>query len=393
MKNEKKTQMLKITIVFLLLSGIIFGSGCISESIHKVEDIFDPSSVTLFQSEDYYQVDASELTIPTVPSQDLNNFDEIPNQFTEKSPGFEISSSYYYTEFVEGTEAVISVYTHNMGETPVYIYRFGVRLNEENEMVSYEAGVTLEPGEDARVGILSIEVPEDSTQTKLEPFISLFVQTDSGKWHDYENQQFEEITIEVSEKMETQTPDYSTNPEHLFTLVNEKIDPYDVQVRTMAAASAKKYPGQYNIYQLCYLFDDTKENIQYISDPRGKDLWSTPGETITVGAGDCDDYAILLASLIEAIGGTSRVYLTDSHAFAAAYIGNDTKSITDAIGEYYGPVPIYYTTDEYGCWLMMDPTSSIYAGGLPGSTSPTDSGWTFLNTSTVTVIDIAPDLE
>ncbi|MDK2831898.1 MAG: hypothetical protein PWQ75_1650 [Methanolobus sp.] len=390
MKNEKKTQILKIAFIVLLLSGIILSSGCISESVKKVEGIFDPSSVTLFQSEDYYILDSSELTIPVVPSQNLNLYDDSPDKYTENLPGFEISSSYYYTEFFEGTEAVISVYAKNMGDTPVYIYQLGFNLNKENEMVFHDSGVTIKPEEEGRIGILSIEVPEDSTQMELEPFVSLLVQTESGKWHDYEMQEFEEITIEVAGEIDAQTPKYSTNPEQLFTLVNEKIDPSNVQVRTMAAASAKKYPGQYNIYQICHLFDDTKENIQYISDPRGKDLWSTPGETITVGAGDCDDYAILLASLIEAIGGTSRIYLTDTHAFAAAYIGNDTETIADAIVEYYGPVPIYYTTDEYGCWLMMDPTSSIYARGLPGGTAPTENGWTFLNTSTVTVIDIAP---
>ncbi|MBP1908877.1 transglutaminase-like domain-containing protein [Methanolobus bombayensis] len=392
MKNEKKTQILELIMVVFLLSGIMLSSGCISESMNKVEGIFKPSSVTLFQNENYYQIEPSELTVPIVPDQDVSVYEESPDQLTEKMPGFELSSSYYYTEFIEGNEAVISVIIHNMGNTPIYIYEFGFLVSEENEMVLHEAGVTIEPDDKARVGILSIDISREATQMELEPRISLLVQTESGKWHDYRTQKFEEITIEVSPEMETQNPDYSNNPEQMFNQVNEKVDPYDVQVRTMAAASAKKYPGQYNIYQICHLFDDTKENIQYISDPRGKDLWSTPGETMTVGAGDCDDYAILLASLIEAIGGTSRVYLTDTHAFAAAYIGNDTEIMADAISNYYGPVPIYYTTDEYGCWLMLDPTSSIYAGGLPGGTAPTDTGWTFLNTSTVTVIDIAPDL-
>ncbi|MEZ5335906.1 MAG: hypothetical protein R2741_12070 [Methanolobus sp.] len=134
----------------------------------------------------------------------------------------------------------------------------------------------------------------------------------------------------------------------------------------MAAASAKKYPGQYQyLHQICALFDDTKENIQYISDPRGQDVWSAPGETISVGAGDCDDYAILLSSLVEAIGGTSRIYMTDTHAFAAVYIGNETADIADSINEYYGSVPVYYTTDGHGSWLLLDPTSSLYAEELP----------------------------
>jgi len=390
MKNEKKTQIMKITILIPLLFGIILSSGCLSESINRVEDIFDPSLISQFKSEESYLIDVNELTIPAIPAQDLDIYEESPDEFTNKLPGFEISSSYYYTEFFEGTEAVISVDVQNMGNTPIYIYQFGFTLNGEDEQVVQETGVTIESGEEARTGIMSIDVPDEHEQVQLMPRLSLLVQTNSGDWHDYNSQEFEEIIIDVSRKPQEQNPRYLTNPGQLFSQVNEKIDPYDVKVRTMAAASAKKYPGQYNIYQLCYLFDDTKDNIQYISDPRGKDLWSTPGETITVGAGDCDDYAILLASLIEAIGGTSRVYLTDTHAFAAAYIGNNTEDIADAVGNYYGPVPIYYTTDDYGCWLMMDPTSSIYAGGLPGGTAPTENGWTFLNTSTVTVVDIAP---
>ncbi|MDI3486672.1 MAG: hypothetical protein PWQ50_1892 [Methanolobus sp.] len=63
MKNEKKTQILKIAFIVLLLSGIILSSGCISESVKKVEGIFDPSSVTLFQSEDYYILDSSSLMV------------------------------------------------------------------------------------------------------------------------------------------------------------------------------------------------------------------------------------------------------------------------------------------------------------------------------------------
>ena len=47
--------------------------------------------------------------------------------------------------------------------------------------------------------------------------------------------------------------------------------------------------------------------------------------TLKVGAGDCEDQAILLSSMIEAVGGTTRVYLTDNHAFAAVYIGNGDR--------------------------------------------------------------------
>jgi transglutaminase-like putative cysteine protease len=105
--------------------------------------------------------------------------------------------------------------------------------------------------------------------------------------------------------------------------------------------------------------------------------------------------------MLEAVGGTTRIYLTDTHAFVAVYIGNGTKATEAAvkgIRAYYGNVDVNYLTDEYGSWMMLDPTSSLYAGGLPGTTAQvkiqptgeneTQKTWTFVNTSKVKVIDI-----
>lgn len=390
MKKMGKNNWILHVILYVALIGMTLSAGCLSEPLNKVGDIFNPSSVKLFQGEDYYQINADELTIPIVPATPISFYEDTPDELSSHLPGFEVSSYYYYTEFYEGSESVVSVYVKNSGNAPVYIYQFGFYLIAEKELASHEAGTTILPGEEKNIGTISIDVPENIEELELQPQMSLFVQTKSDTWHDYKKQYFEDIVIEVSDKAIIQEPEYSLNPESIFTQINDKIEPFDLEVRTIAAASAKKYPGQYNIYQICSLFDDTKKNIQYVSDPRGKDLWSTPGDTLKIGAGDCDDYAILLASLVESIGGTSRIYLTDTHAFAAVYVGNNTEDIGTAIGEYYGPVPIYYATDEYGSWLMLDPTSSIYAGGLAGGTAPTDDGWTFLNTSKVTVIDIAP---
>ena len=44
-----------------------------------------------------------------------------------------------------------------------------------------------------------------------------------------------------------------------------------------------------------------------------------PMTPLKIGAGDCDDKAILISSMLEAVGGKTRVYLTDTHAFAAVY--------------------------------------------------------------------------
>jgi transglutaminase-like putative cysteine protease len=156
------------------------------------------------------------------------------------------------------------------------------------------------------------------------------------------------------------------------------------------------------MYQVCALFDMVKEEVEYVSDPRGNDIWEPANVTLRIGAGDCEDQAILLSSMVEAIGGTTRIYLTDNHAFTAVYLGNGTDSIEGAVKgvrAYYGNVDVNYLTDEYGSWIMLDPTSSLYAGGLPGKTAQTmirglegnetKRSWTFVDTRQVKVIDIS----
>ena len=107
--------------------------------------------------------------------------------------------------------------------------------------------------------------------------------------------------------------------------------------------------------------------------------------------------------MLEAVGGTTRVYITDTHAFAAVYVGSgtgSTEAATRGVRAYYGNVDVNYLTDKYGSWLMLDPTSSFYAGGLPGKTAQVkvkatgengiNRAWTFLDTREVKVIDVNP---
>ena len=40
-----------------------------------------------------------------------------------------------------------------------------------------------------------------------------------------------------------------------------------------------------------------KEKVEYVSDPRGNDIWEPANVTLRIGAGDCEDQAILLSSM------------------------------------------------------------------------------------------------
>jgi hypothetical protein len=76
-------------------------------------------------------------------------------------------------------------------------------------------------------------------------------------------------------------------------------------------------------------FDDIRDwvatNIDYMSDEKrwGKDYWQTPKETLSYHTGDCEDFSILLCSLLRAYGiDAEQVYVAlgvndeeDGHAF------------------------------------------------------------------------------
>ena len=72
-----------------------------------------------------------------------------------------------------------------------------------------------------------------------------------------------------------------------------------------------------------------RDNIQYVRDVRGVETLSTPIKTLEYRKGDCDDQAVLIASLLESIGHPTRFVAIKMqpfgpyvHVFAETKIGN-----------------------------------------------------------------------
>jgi len=72
------------------------------------------------------------------------------------------------------------------------------------------------------------------------------------------------------------------------------------------------------------------DNIDYVSDEKrsGGDYWQTPRETLQLGTGDCEDFAILLCSLLRAYGiSAEQVYvaigLDDGEELGHAFVVED----------------------------------------------------------------------
>jgi hypothetical protein len=148
-------------------------------------------------------------------------------------------------------------------------------------------------------------------------------------------------------------------------------------VRDFAVAIVKDLPGNFydtdrglpgkdGINQICALNLNLFSNWKYISDPTvlRDDYYSRADRTIAIGlAGDCDDFAILTASCVEAIGGIARIMGGQcnggGHAWCEVLIG--TK---DHYGIAVQNIRNFYkdqskvltpTVDENGLyWLVLD---------------------------------------
>ncbi|MCQ2286557.1 MAG: GYF domain-containing protein [Bacteroidales bacterium] len=143
-------------------------------------------------------------------------------------------------------------------------------------------------------------------------------------------------------------------------------------VRNKAVSIAGSTPGTFNIGQVCDIYDYCRKNWKYVNDAKKKSTVEYASKTLKNGLnGDCDDFAVLVASMIMAIGGEIRItyaYTEDSgHAFTEVNVGKSDliKDIEKYIMKRYpnGYSSTSYKRDADGnCWLNLD-WWDYYPGG------------------------------
>ncbi len=159
-----------------------------------------------------------------------------------------------------------------------------------------------------------------------------------------------------------------SNREPYYGFYCDKMDPYDLSVRTAAAEAIRNHSGPFSQDQLLDLYDWVKGHITYQNVPL-LGIPYPPSDTLTTGSGDCKNQAVLIASMVGAIGGTAKVVLDDActHAYALVYLGASQQVQTDfsqAVTDHYGTtVNVNYVTGN-GTWVVFDPAGGYY----PGST-------------------------
>lgn len=118
------------------------------------------------------------------------------------------------------------------------------------------------------------------------------------------------------------------------------LDPSNPITRDLAVQVAAGTSGPFSLEQVADIWTYVRVRWNYVNDPHGAEYFARASETITNQfAGDCDDFAITLAAMVQAIGGNTRVVLMDGpeggHAYTEACIDEDPSTIAQRLAAHF----------------------------------------------------------
>ena len=154
-------------------------------------------------------------------------------------------------------------------------------------------------------------------------------------------------------------------------MLNEACD-YDLPyTKRFANVLAGKSQGNFNPGQICEIFDYCYKKWRYVNDPKGHEYVARASESIaSYLTGDCDDFAVLMASCLLAVGADVCVNTghnpSGGHAFAEVDIsmfdqGEVLKTIQNRFDNF--SISRLNIRDANGKkWLNLDWQAS-YPGG------------------------------
>lgn len=129
-------------------------------------------------------------------------------------------------------------------------------------------------------------------------------------------------------------------------------------IRARALSLVQLVPQLDTYGEIRALFEFTRDRIRYTGDVLDVETLTTPDRTLESGAGDCDDKATLLASLLESIGVPTRFVTTGytmpgvfEHVYVEAMLSNGAFIPLDCSDAnfFFGweaPAPLAYWAEK-----------------------------------------------
>lgn len=138
------------------------------------------------------------------------------------------------------------------------------------------------------------------------------------------------------------TPDPNRRKQNWYALPSANVDmlkdacDYNLPYTKMFANQlAAKAPGVFSIEQVCEIFDYCYKNWRYVNDPKGQEYVARASESIAASlTGDCDDFAVLMASCILACGGDACIVDANGPDGGHAYTEVDVNSLKNSDMSY-----------------------------------------------------------
>lgn len=146
------------------------------------------------------------------------------------------------------------------------------------------------------------------------------------------------------------------------------------EVRPEAAAliATENADRLLNLGQLCDLYDSAGD-WEYLNDPAGRDYFAHPFESHRIRRGDCDDYAIYIASLASAVGFEADIVVGtlrsgQYHAFPEVCLGRmDVETVCDYLRARYKlsrTQRIYFRNDDdHNLYITLE--RGLFPGASP----------------------------
>lgn len=98
------------------------------------------------------------------------------------------------------------------------------------------------------------------------------------------------------------------------------IMPTDTIVKYVADKAAVSGCTSNKVCQAKAIYYFVRDNFEYVSDPNSYEYVKSARESLATRAGDCDDAAVLLANLEEAIGIPTRFVFIPGHVYIQIYL-------------------------------------------------------------------------
>jgi transglutaminase-like putative cysteine protease len=164
--------------------------------------------------------------------------------------------------------------------------------------------------------------------------------------------------------------------------IYEALEPDNPFLYEKAKKITEAYVEKDYIYKICALFDYLYKKWNYSSDPGGMEYFEKAGVSVFTMSGDCDDYSILLVSMIKSLGGDGRIICVSGHAYPELYLGKDLSDevpdlLMQRINNYYeekgSRIRVrnlnYHTDYDRTSWLNLD-YQERHPGGAFAEYSP-----------------------